>query len=62
MTDENMIDETTEQFGVKLNGGIHGTYRTRELAEKYIETLLDEHQQIAEVVPVTADGLEILLG
>jgi hypothetical protein len=28
MTDENMIDETTEQFGVKLNGGIHGTYRT----------------------------------
>jgi len=61
MTDE-MLDENTEKFGVKLNGSIHGTYRTRELAEQYITTLLEEHQQVAEVVPVTNEGLEILLG
>ena len=61
MTEE-MLDENTEKFGVKLNGNIQGTYRTRELAEQYITTLLEEHQHVAEIVPVTNEGLEILLG
>ena len=37
-------------------------YSSPSLAEQNISLLAPEHQLIAEVVPVTQDGREILLG
>ena len=51
------------KYVVKVNGAIVSpAYATSHLAEDAIKLLKEEHQAIAEVVSVTADGQEILLG
>ena len=61
---EQMIKEEEQlKYVVKVNGAIVSPmYATPHLAEDAIKLLKDEHQAIAEVVSVTADGQEILLG
>lgn len=51
------------RFVVKVNGvTICGPQPTRPLAEAYILTLPAEQRALAEVVPVTTDNKELLLG
>ena len=59
-----MINEVEQQkYVVKVNGAIVSPmYATPALAEDAIKILNDEHQAIAEVVAVTADGKEVLFG
>ena len=50
-------------YAVKVNGQLVGPPRASlVMAEQDISHLSDEHQMIAEVVRVTTDGLELLLG
>ncbi len=63
MNDKNMIEENVELFAVSVNGTICSqSFRTAQAAEEFATTLTEADQAIAEVVPVTSDGLQILLG
>jgi len=61
---ENMI-ENTEQvyYAVSVNGNICSPkYTTQSGAESQISLLSESDQTIAEVVPVTYDGKQLLFG
>jgi len=61
---ENMI-ENTEQvyYAVSVHGNICSPkYTTPQGAEEQIKLLSEAHQSIAEVVPVTSSGKQILFG
>ena len=50
-------------YAVRVNGTIVGPKHSSPLlAEAAITHLNEEQQSVAEVVPVTADGKELLLG
>lgn len=51
------------KFAVKVNGTIVSPpYNSLRLAEDQIKVLSPPHQAIAEIVNVTSDGKEVLLG
>lgn len=55
------VDET--KFVVKVNGRVvSDTFASRMLAEQAVANLPKDQQPIAEIVPVTSGGQEILLG
>lgn len=57
----NEVEET--KYVVKVNGAIVSPmYATPHLAEDAVKMLKEEHQAIAEIVPVTANGQEVLFG
>lgn len=65
MNDKDMITDNTTQtfYAVMVNGAIVSPrYATPALAEDMIKLLSEAHQSIAEVVPVTSNGQQILLG
>ena len=57
-----MINEVNEtKYAVKVNGQIVSPlYTTVGGAEDMIKLLSEAHQSIAEIIPVTADGKELL--
>lgn len=59
-----MITEVSPtRYVVKINGRIVGLPQpTRPLAEAFILSLPVEQRTIAEIVPVSVDGKELLLG
>jgi hypothetical protein len=59
-----MINEVNEtKYAVKVNGQIVSpSYATLGGAEDMIKLLSEAHQSIAEIVPVTPEGQEILFG
>lgn len=61
---ENMIENNEQVFyAVSVNGNICSPkYSTPAGAESQIALLSEAHQSIAEVVPVTADGKQLLFG
>ena len=61
---DKMINEAgQEKYVIKVNGQIVSIpFPSAQLAEAAIANLAEAHQAIAEVVPVTADGREVLLG
>lgn len=62
---ENILMGETEQvkYVVKVNGRIVSVpFTSRHLAEGHISHLPESQQGIAEIVPVTDKGREILLG
>ena len=64
MNDENMIENTEQVFyAVSVNGNICSPkYATPAGAESQISLLSEAHQAIAEVVPVTSEGKQLLFG
>lgn len=64
MNDKNMIADAEQTFyAVMVNGAIVSPrYASPGLAEDMIKLLGEAQQSIAEVVPVTSDGKQILLG
>ena len=65
MNNENLITDASQEtyYAVSVNGAIVSPrYATPALAEDMIKLLSEAHQSIAEVVPVTSDGKQILLG
>ena len=61
----NLIDNegNTVYYVVKVNGAaVSPRFSSHQLAEMQITHLEEAHQLIAEVVPVTADGKDLLLG
>lgn len=61
---DKLINEVQqEKFVIKVNGQIVSiAFASAQLAEAAITNLPEAQQAIAEVVPVTADGREVLLG
>lgn len=61
----NLIDNNLNMtyYAVKVNGQIvSAKYMSPQQAEMQIQHLNEAHQTIAEVVAVTSDGKELLLG
>ena len=60
----NIVNEVQEtRYAVKVNGQIVSPlYVTPNGAEDMIKLLSEAHQSIAEVVPCTPDGQELLFG
>jgi len=55
------VDEV--KYVVKVNGvAVSIPFTSHFLAEQHISTLPMDQQPLAEVVPVTADGQQLLLG
>lgn len=62
---DNMITDSNETlyYVVLVHGQeVSPRYNSPMLAEQQIQHLSPEHQSIAEVVPVTEDGRQLLLG
>jgi hypothetical protein len=60
---EQMLKEDETRYAVKCNGQIVSPpYPTVALAENAMTMLSEVHQSVAEIIPVTADGKEILFG
>jgi len=58
-----ILKEEELKYVVRVNGAVVSPmYGSVRLAEDAIRLLTVEHQSIAEVVPVTIHGQEILLG
>lgn len=64
MSKQNILTDNNQTFyAVMVNGKlVSPRYATSALAEDKIKHLSEEHQVIAEVVPVTNNGQQILLG
>ncbi len=65
LDDKNMIDENNEQvyYAVMVHGQPYGPkHLTPQAAEQSIQQLSEAHQSIAEVVPVNAEGKQVLFG
>lgn len=59
----NLQENNKVMYVIKVRGQVVSIpYTSPTLAEQNISLLSPEHQMIAEVVPVTEDGKEILLG
>ncbi len=63
-SNENILTDSEQQlYAVSVNGKIVSpSYVTAQAAQDQIKLLGEAHQSIAEVVPVTSDGLQVLLG
>lgn len=61
---DNMIKETEQiKYVIKVNGQVVSIqFASAFVAEQAVGQLAPEQQAIAEVVPVTASGKEVLLG
>ena len=61
---ENILTDSEQAlYAVSVNGQIVSpNYMTPQAAQDQIKLLSEAHQSIAEVVPVTADGQQVLLG
>lgn len=62
---ENQIlnDQTVVYYVVRVNGqNVSERFENRVIAEMEKQKLDPEQQKLAEVVPVTADGAQLLLG
>jgi hypothetical protein len=59
-----LINEMDQlKYVIKVNGTtVSIPFATKMLAEQFIASLPKEQQPIAEVVPVTNEGKELLLG
>lgn len=56
-------DPTVVQYVIKVNGiPVSAPFGDKMLAEMARNNLPEEQRMIAEVVPVTSDGKQILLG
>lgn len=50
-------------YAVKVNGKIVASnFLTHRAAESVVENFSEDRRMLAEIVPMTADGKEILLG
>lgn len=59
----NYISENETRYAVKVNGKVvTQPFTTQTLAEHALYNLPEDQRQTAQVVPVTQDGKEILLG
>lgn len=52
----------TEKYIVIVNGTAASAVLPRHLAEQFISQLPQAQQSIAQIVPATADGKQVLLG
>lgn len=59
-----MINETETEmkFVIKVNGQVRTKPLLRTLAETALQNLPEEERSVAEIVPVTPSGQELLLG
>jgi hypothetical protein len=59
-----MLNETNEEmkFVIKVNGQARSKPLIRTLAEQALQNLPEDERVIAELVPVTPGGQELLLG
>lgn len=58
------ISEVTNEvkYVVKVNGAeVSPRYNTPQAADNALQMLSEEHQAIAEIVPVTSNGQQMLL-
>ena len=56
-------DNTTLRYVVMVNGvEVSARYTTPQAAESMLEHLSEAHRSIAEIVPVTESGNQLLLG
>lgn len=56
-------DNTELRYVVMVNGQeVSARYTTPQAAEGMLEHLSEAHRSIAEIVPVTGDGNQLLLG
>jgi len=56
-------DQNTVKYVVRVNGAeVSPRYTTPQAADAALQLLSEEHRAIAEVVPVTSNGNELLLG
>jgi hypothetical protein len=63
MNNQILNDQTVVYYVVRLNGEIVSQrYQNSVLAEMEKSKLPPEQQALAEVVPITADGNQLLLG
>ena len=59
----NKILETEKiQYEVRLNGQVLTTTQSVRLAEGFITSLDEAKQELAEIVPITGSGQQILMG
>jgi len=58
-----LTEVSPTQFVVKVNGSIvRGPLPSRHLAEAALMSLPSDQQTIAEIVPTTMDGKQVLFG
>ena len=50
------------KYQVVVNGSVLAERSSKHLAESFISQLTTEQQNIANIVPITSDGKQILLG
>lgn len=63
MNNEILEDGDVVYYVVKVNGNeVSPRYSSPMLAEAQIEHLSEAHRAVAEVVPITASGDQLLLG
>lgn len=63
MNNQILTDQQVVYYVVRLNGReISSRVETRAIAEMTLNQLPPETQALAEVVPITADGRQLLLG
>lgn len=63
MNNEILHDGTVVYYVVRVNGqDMSQKFETQMLAEMEKQKLSPELQSVAEVIPVTADGAQLLLG
>ena len=55
-------NETELKYIVKVNGQVRTAPLVKQLAETALQSLPENEKAIAELVPVTAGGQELLLG
>jgi len=58
----NSGDQTEVKYVVKVQGTVRSAPLPRHLAETFVGSLPVEEQGIAQIVPTTSGGQEILLG
>jgi hypothetical protein len=58
-----MLNETpTLKYRVVVEGRTLNESFTQQLAEQFIATLAPEQRTLAEIIPVTGDGKQVLMG
>lgn len=62
MNNEILSDNTTVYYVVRVNGQVVSVPTTKTIAEMEKMKLAPELQMVAEIVAVTADGKQLLLG
>lgn len=62
MNNQLLTDGTVVYYAHKVNGIIQRKFESSFLAEQEKAKMPQDQQQIVEIVPVTADGKEVLFG